>query len=671
MKKLLFHVLVCAFSVPLLFFAGCSNSPRPISVSLSSPATQTDQGLTIPVTASLTNDTSLAGVSWTLTGPGSLSNASVNAVTFVAPANVPNQVTTLLTATSVADITKTKSLQLTVNPPPQLSILQSLPSGTTGMAYDQAIIETGGTPPFTWSLSIGALPLGLNLNSSTGAISGTPTGGGTWYFWAHMTDAAGLSTQNPFLSIKINSNIAPGNAVPFVNQPLIPDAAAPGGPGLTLTVNGTGFVSGATVSFNGAPLATSFLSSHQLTAVVPPFAIATAGTASITVVNPSPGGGRSNAVLFPVAATELTVNFSNAPGSPIPAYGAQSVAIGDFNGDGKSDLAASYSVRVASLLGNGDGTFAQATGSPILMQYPPWDTLATPYSGLVAVGDFNNSGRLGLATVEFQSSAAAILLGNGNGSFTPSSTFAYTSGMPTMSLAAADFNGDGNLDLAVGNLMLGLPVNILLGYGAGAFNQVVQSPFGLQVGVTTIAVGDFNSDGKLDLVLGTFNPSTGVAGLVILLGNGDGTFALAPGSPIASGLSYSVAVADFNGDGKLDLAVANNSSNSVEALLGNGDGTFTKAAGSPIQVGAQPYSIVAGDFLGSGKIGLAVANFGSNNITILAGNGDGTFSEAGGSPVPVGKGPISIAAADFNGSGRLGLAVANLTDGTISILLQH
>jgi len=340
------------------------------------------------------------------------------------------------------------------------------------------------------------------------------------------------------------------------------------------------------------------------------------------------------------------------------------VTVGDFNGDGKPDLAVTYTVRVASLLGNGDGTFTQAPGSPILMQYPPWDTLATPYAGFVTVGDFNNSGNLGLAVAGFQSSDTTILLGNGNGAFTPSSAFVYTQNMPTVCLASGDFNGDGNLDLAVAGDGNGLPVVSLLGYGDGAFNMVPSSPFGVSSPASFVAVADFNGDGKLDLAIAA-------NGVTILLGNGDGTFTLSPGSPIPAGSAPdAIAVADFNGDGKLDLAVANNGSNNVSILLGNGDGTFASPAGSPIAVGSQPQSIAVGDFTGSGRLDLAVANYGSNTVTILLGNGDGTFTQAVNSPVPVGKGPISLAVSDFNGSGRLGLAVANISDGTVSILLQ-
>src|SRR5262249_16445741 len=163
--------------------------------------------------------------------------------------------------------------------------------------------------------------------------------------------------------------------VPFLHQPLIPDTAVPGGSGFTLTVNGAGFVSGASVNLNGKALATTFVNSRQLTATVPASALASSGTAAITVVNPPPPGPRSNVVYFPVAAPEAALSFSNAPGSPIPApfsIGPNALAVGDFTGNGKLDLAANFEANsVSILLGNGDGTFTQAPGSPIRIPSPP------------------------------------------------------------------------------------------------------------------------------------------------------------------------------------------------------------------------------------------------------------------------------------------------------------
>jgi hypothetical protein len=520
-------------------------------------------------------------------------------------------------------------------------------------------------------VSIGSLPNGLSINAGTGAITGTPSGGGTWYFAAQVTDAVGVTALD-FLSIQVNSNLVAGNPIPFVSQPLIPEATAPGGPGFTLTVNGSGFVSGATVNLSGTALSTTFVNSRQLTALVPASAIATAGTATITVVNRSPGGGSSNFVYFPVATPQAAVNFTQAQGSPIAAYFATALVAADLNKDGKPDIALAYSSDVAALLGNGDGTLAQATGSPINLNQLPWHGGGTPYPGALTVGDFNNSGNLGLAVTEFQNSIAVAFLGNGNGSFTTPSTYVAIPGASSASLVAADFNGDGNLDLAAGNDVNGIVLVVSLGYGDGAFNTVSGSPFGVSGSVNSIAVGDFNGDGKLDLAITTVDLTVARSGsVIILLGNGDGTFTQAAGSPTSLSGAYAVAAADFNGDGKLDLAVTSNGSNTVSILLGNGDGTFTQAAGSPISVGNTPDTLAVGDFLGSGKLGLAVANFNDNTVTILGGNGDGTFTQPAGSPVAVGKGPYSITVADFNGSGRLGFATANLNDGSVSVFLQH
>src|SRR5208283_737119 len=130
-------------------------------------------------------------------------------------------------------------------------------------------------------------------------------------------------------------------------------------------------------------------------------------------------------------------------------------------------------------------------------------------------------------------------------------------------------------------------------------------------------------------------------------------FTPAPGSPFTVGSGpQSVAVGDFNGDGKLDLAIANRGSNTVTVLLGNGTGGFKAAPGSPFPAGTQPYSVAVGDFNGDGKLDLAIANAGGNNVTILLGNGAGGFVEAPNSPFPAGTQPYSVAVGDFNGNGK-------------------
>ncbi len=672
---------VAPFAAIVIFLGGCS-SPGPISVSVSPTSPQAiDQGLSVAITATLTNDTSSKGVTWSLNGPGSLSSSTGLSITYQSPTSSiasPQHVT--VTAASAKDPAKTASVTITVNPDPAIPGSQALANGTVGTPYSEAIAVTGGTAPFQWSIYDGpiitgwevggAVPDGLTLDAATGTISGTPTAAGTWYFEATVADADNEGAIDGFLSIQINPNsTAAANPVPFLNQTLLPTAISPGGSGFTLSVSGAGFVSGSTVDFNGAPLTTTFVDREHLIAFVPAASVATAETASVTVVNPAAGGGSSNVVNFQVAAPESTVNFANASNSPLQIEEPFGLAAADFNQDGKTDLAIAANVQLNVMLGDGDGTFTPAANSPERIPSPPYNDFGSPYVSALAEGDFTHSGHPGLAVAQFENEAAVILIGNGNGTFAPSSAvFAYAPGNPTSAMQAADFNADGNLDLAIVNQILGVSL-VDLGYGKGAFNTA--GDLYTQGFPTGVAVGDFNGDGKLDVAVAgagsTKYPDSGVA---VSLGNGDGTFTQANGSPISLGQSLSAIVAgDFNGDGKLDLAVADAGASSVLVLLGNGDGTFQLPI--TVAVGSGPNAIAVGDFNNDGKIDLAVVNGSDNTVTLLLGNGNGTFTEASGSPYAVGNGPSAIVAADFNRDGKLDLAVANSTDETVSILLQQ
>jgi hypothetical protein len=253
----------------------------------------------------------------------------------------------------------------------------------------------------------------------------------------------------------------------------------------------------------------------------------------------------------------------------------------------------------------------------------------------------------------------------------------FTVGTNPVFVVAGDFNNDSAVDLAIVNNIIN-KVSILLGDGAGGFPKpagsntypaflVGRSPLGA-------AAGDFDEDGNLDLAVANFRDNT----VPILLGNGDGTFTEAAGSPITVGSGpIFIAAKDFNNDGHLDLAVANHTSDKVSIFLGNGDGTFTEAAGSPITVGSQPVSIAVGDFDNDGNLDLAVANFVDKSVSILLGDGSGGFSVAPKcdsglvDTCTVPSQPVSIVTEDFDGDGIPDLATANEGGKNVSILLGN
>jgi hypothetical protein len=356
--------------------------------------------------------------------------------------------------------------------------------------------------------------------------------------------------------------------------------------------------------------------------------------------------------------------FMEAVGSPI-AVGSdpRTVVVGDFNLDGKPDLAVANGGNgiVTILLGNGSGGFSQP-GGPLAVAG------AHPFSA--AIADFNQDGKPDLAVIIDQ--GVAILLGNGSGGFTQPDGSPVGAGGAPLSVAVGDFNLDGKPDLAAANEVsndVTIQLNTCDAFPCSGvdFIQPAGSPVGAGTNPASVAVGDFNLDGKPDFAAVNANSDN----VTIQLGNGIGGFSKSAGSPVSTGhFPTFVAAGDFNLDGKPDLAVTNNSSNSVTILLGDGSGGFTQPAGSPVGAGTFPNSLAVGDFNLDGKPDLAVTNQ-ANNVTILLGNGGGGFSQAAGSPIGAGTFPDSVAVGDFNLDGKPDLAVANLTSNNVTILLGN
>jgi hypothetical protein len=345
------------------------------------------------------------------------------------------------------------------------------------------------------------------------------------------------------------------------------------------------------------------------------------------------------------------------------ASGPMSIATGDFNGDGKLDLIASCtgSGVVSVLLNDGNGNFT-------LVNSP--SNVSGPGRSFVITGDFTGDGNTDAIVSSQTEEQLYLLAGQGNGSFKGPTALSKTSVGLIYSLTAADVNNDGKIDLAFGTDPP-FGVSVMLGEGNGKFKAPLLSTV---AGVTSIAFADVNGDGILDLV----TPAEGLSSLEISLGDGKGQFGISKttstkGPDFVPGPDSTV-VGDFNGDGKLDLAMAeaNSPNGQVAVVLGNGRGGFGSPITSPLLSEAinNQDQMMSGDFNGDAKLDLIIMDDYSTGFQVLLGNGDGSFQ----TPVDTKLNTtLNFAVGDFNGDGKTDVVVTTTVNAQalISIYLSN
>jgi hypothetical protein len=343
-----------------------------------------------------------------------------------------------------------------------------------------------------------------------------------------------------------------------------------------------------------------------------------------------------------------------------------SIALADVNRDGKTDLviANTFNSFLGVMLGNGNGTFQAVV---------TYSSGANTSPRKVVIADLNGDAKLDLVFADIQGvGSIGALFGNGDGTFRAVTVFSSNPRHTSDYVAVGDMNGDGNADLVSApnfNAPGSGDVQVLLGNGNGTFQTARLYNGGSS---NSLALADVNGDGRLDVLTAKlYENSAGV-----LLGNGDGslqaeqTYSTGPNSA-----PYEVAVADVNADGRPDLLTANYGTSTAGVLLGNGDGTFQPMVTYNTGSNSTPAGITAADINADGHLDLVTANFGTEAVAVLLGTGNGTFQApisftTDSSPGEL-SAPMNVVAADINQDGRLDLLTANFNVSTAGVLLQN
>jgi outer membrane protein assembly factor BamB len=521
---------------------------------------------------------------------------------------------------------------------------------TTGCSWGGADIPVlaNGRAYITDSLGGIALDVATGKSLSTFTASVPPAIDGTLAFFVNQTQLTAVDTTSGLTAWTFAENV--GNAL--VETPLVAAGFlyAPDQQGDLIAFDETTGMPA--WSAPGATPTANMAASGGLLVVPEAMQLVAYGSAGDGGASRGPPGGDGGCA-FNMADVQ----------EPVVGSGPASVTMGDLNGDGKPDVVVANSTTspstVSVLLGIGNGQFlpavAYATGAA---------------SDAVAIADLNGDGKLDLAVLnggggipaQGLPSSVSVLLGNGDGTFQPQAAYASNTG--SAGLAVADLNGDGKLDFAVANNALG-NLSILLGNGDGTFQSAITTFDPNRRIAVSIAAGDLNGDGKPDLVVSDENYD-----VEVLINTGDGTFqAAAPyavfANPCCVTEPLGVALADVNGDGKLDVAAANFGASNVSVLLGNGDGTLQPQI--PLSTNRSPENVRFGDVNGDGKLDLVVSDSQSPDLSVLLGNGDGTFQSQ--LFFAVHGNTSAMAVGDVNGDGKADI-VATSSPNSVGVLLS-
>ncbi len=627
------------FSTAVSYTAGSN----PISTSVGD--FNGDGKIDLAVANNLSNDVSLLSGNGTGTFAPAVNILTGNAPYFISVGDFDgNGIADMVTANSTSNnITVLKNALYTVVSTQAVSNIQSKNAVGNG-----SILELGVTNPTAYGICWNTK--GLPTITDNKVDKGT-----TSTLGAFTANISGLNPNTTYYARAFATNSAGtyyGEEVSFTTfETLSVSSISPssGTVGSTVTISGSGFSTtpANNIVYFGAIKANVISSTATILSVTVP-----AGAGSVVPITVT----ANNAVIYSTGTLTHAFKITNTPPLDLvyskyekpTGNHPQSIAIGDFNSDKKSDMAiaCSGSGLVNILLGDGIGNFIAASNCP---------TGGVP--ACVAVGDFNGDGIQDLTTSNSASDNISILTGNGDGTFAPAIN--YSVGDNPTSIAVDDFNGDGKTDLVVTNNGWS-SISILMGNGNGTFSSAVY--YVTMNFPNDVTIGDFNRDGIVDIAIITNY------GISVLMGNGDGTFATAVTNNSSVDLNRSIKSADFNNDGKLDLVAGDYTNGNVCVLLGNGDGTFAPFVnyftGSNYTAG-----VAIGDFNGDGKIDIASSSEENGGLSILPGNGNGTFS----SPLLFQLSDVTIpqfiTVGDLNNDGKADFVVGTM-DNSVSVLLN-